>query len=213
MILKIQLQQTPYGSPIDMHWIVFSYLMGFVARVYSSWWSFSDRLTFTPPVPSALLFIMALKEAKRLLRDSMKSLSPLFSYSLRETHTSTRIQQMIISSTSSEETDWRACVCYANAWHQTGRSRSTRAENNVANSTRAENNVANSARAPVHLFALNSGPWSQSDQIDELLCNLLWRAESRRDALGISAAPNKHPENSCFHAFIKRSTARLGWCD
>ena len=30
-----------------------------------------------------MLFIMSLKEVKRFLRDSMKSASPLFSYSLR----------------------------------------------------------------------------------------------------------------------------------
>ena len=36
------------------------------------------------PVFSELLLIMSLKEVKRLLRDSMKSASPLFSYSLGE---------------------------------------------------------------------------------------------------------------------------------
>ena len=36
------------------------------------------------PVFSELLLIMSLKEVKRFLKDSMKSASPLFSYSLRE---------------------------------------------------------------------------------------------------------------------------------
>lgn len=38
--------------------------------------------TLTMPVFSELLFIMSLKEVKRFLKDSMKSASPLFSYSL-----------------------------------------------------------------------------------------------------------------------------------
>lgn len=38
--------------------------------------------TFTMPVFSELLFIMSLKDVKRFLKDSMKSASPLFSYSL-----------------------------------------------------------------------------------------------------------------------------------